>query len=48
MKQRQLVLFKVKEPYEVREEREIPKLLPGEALVKIQAVGLNPIDWKSA
>lgn len=27
-------------------ERPIPQLEPGELLVKVQAAGLNPVDWK--
>ncbi|KAF2792817.1 GroES-like protein [Melanomma pulvis-pyrius CBS 109.77] len=46
--QTQLLLHQAKQPYEIDNAREIPKILPGELLVQVQAVGLNPIDWKSA
>ncbi|KAF2112748.1 chaperonin 10-like protein [Lophiotrema nucula] len=46
--QAQLLLHQAKQPYRVEDEREIPQALPGELLVQVQAIGLNPIDWKSA
>ncbi|KAF2729211.1 GroES-like protein [Polyplosphaeria fusca] len=47
-KQRQLLLHEAKQPYQVESERDVPKARQGELLVKVLAVGLNPIDWKSA
>ncbi|KAH7115059.1 chaperonin 10-like protein [Dendryphion nanum] len=46
--QTQLLLHKAKQPYEIDNEREIPELRSGELLVRVEAIGLNPIDWKSA
>jgi NADPH:quinone reductase-like Zn-dependent oxidoreductase len=46
--QSQLLLHEAKTPYKVEDARSIPELLPGELLVQVQAIGLNPIDWKSA
>lgn len=47
-KQTQLLLHEAKQPYKIDNTRDIPKVLPGELLVQVQAIGLNPIDWKSA
>ena len=47
-KQRQLLLHEAKQPYEVESDRDVPEVSPGELLVRVQAIGLNPIDWKSA
>ncbi|KAF2020218.1 GroES-like protein [Aaosphaeria arxii CBS 175.79] len=43
-----LLLHAVRQPYEATSEYSIPKLEHDyELLVKVNAVGLNPIDWKS-
>ncbi|CAI6338044.1 unnamed protein product [Periconia digitata] len=43
-----LLLRAVKTPYEVTSDYEIPTIKHGhELLVKVTAVGLNPIDWKA-
>jgi hypothetical protein len=47
-KQTQLLLHAVKQPYEVTAARDVPELKAGELLVRVEAIGLNPIDWKSA
>jgi hypothetical protein len=47
-KQRQLLLHEPRKPYQVEQDRDIPQVFPGEVLVQVQAIGLNPIDWKSA
>jgi hypothetical protein len=47
-KQRQLLLHGARQPYEVEHNRDVPEVFPGELLVRVQAIGLNPIDWKSA
>lgn len=46
--QTQLLLHEAKTQYKVESARSIPELLPGEILVEVHAIGLNPIDWKSA
>ena len=46
--QRQLLLRQSRQPYELLSEGKLPRLAYGELLVEIHAIGLNPIDWKSA
>jgi len=46
--QSQLLLHQPKQPYQLARERDIPDLRFGELLVEVLAIGLNPIDWKSA
>jgi hypothetical protein len=46
--QTQLLLHKPHQPYELYHEASIPTLEFGELMVEILAIGLNPIDWKSA
>jgi NADPH:quinone reductase-like Zn-dependent oxidoreductase len=47
-KQTQLLLYQARQPYQIAKFREVPSILSGELLVHVLAVGLNPIDWKSA
>jgi hypothetical protein len=43
-----LLLHATKQPYSVKECYEIPALKnDSELLVSVEAVGLNPIDWKA-
>jgi hypothetical protein len=43
-----LLLHAIRQPYEVKEDYPTPMVLrDDELLVKITAVGLNPIDWKA-
>lgn len=43
-----LLLNKLREPYTLSEQHEVPELSnQNEVLIKIQAIGLNPIDWKA-
>jgi NADPH:quinone reductase-like Zn-dependent oxidoreductase len=43
-----LLLHTIRQPYEVKEDYPTPTVLrDDELLVKITAVGLNPIDWKA-
>jgi hypothetical protein len=46
-KQTQLLLHTAKQSYEATAARDIPELKAGELLVQVEAIGLNPIDWKS-
>jgi len=46
--QTQLLLYKPRHSYEIYHRGEVPTLSLGELLVEILAIGLNPIDWKSA
>jgi NADPH:quinone reductase-like Zn-dependent oxidoreductase len=47
--QAQLLLHGAHLPYEIHRCRQVPRLQhAGDLLIEIQAVGLNPIDWKSA
>lgn len=46
--QKQLLLHGKGQAYQVHTDGEIPRLAFGELLVEIHAIGLNPIDWKSA
>lgn len=43
-----LLLHGKGEQYKVHEDGELPELAFGDLLVEIHAIGLNPIDWKSA
>lgn len=43
-----LLLHEKGQPYQVHEGGELPELAFGDLLVEIHAIGLNPIDWKSA
>ncbi|KAJ5112551.1 Polyketide synthase enoylreductase [Penicillium argentinense] len=46
--QRVLLLKGVREQYTLVDDHAIPSILnPGEILVKVLAIGLNPIDWKA-
>jgi len=46
--QSQLLLHQPKQPYQLHRQRSIPLLRFGELLIEVLAIGLNPIDWKSA
>lgn len=46
--QQQLLLHGKGQRYQVHDGCEIPRLGHGDLLVEIYAIGLNPIDWKSA
>lgn len=46
--QTQLLLYQARQPYEIATSRNLPSISSGELLVQVLAVGLNPIDWKSA
>lgn len=47
--QSQLLLHAARQPYSVEHGSKIPELQNSdELLVEIHAIGLNPIDWKSA
>lgn len=46
--QTQLLLHQPRSPYETFSGGGVPELRPGELLVQVEAIGLNPIDWKSA
>jgi hypothetical protein len=46
--QTQLLLYQARQPYELAQSRNLPSISSGELLVQVLAVGLNPIDWKSA
>lgn len=46
--QTQLLLHQPRSPYETFSGAGVPSLNPGELLVQVEAIGLNPIDWKSA
>lgn len=46
--QTQLLLHQPRSPYQTFSEGGVPELRPGELLVQVEAIGLNPIDWKSA
>ena len=43
--QKVLYLTKKNGPFEVH-TADVPKAGPGQLLVKVEAVGLNPVDWK--
>lgn len=43
-----LLLHGKGQSYQVHEGGELPQLAFGDLLVEIHAIGLNPIDWKSA
>ncbi|KAJ5731940.1 Polyketide synthase enoylreductase [Penicillium malachiteum] len=46
-KQRVLLLKAAREQYTLVDDHHVPSILhPGEFLVKVLAIGLNPIDWK--
>ncbi|KAJ5671194.1 hypothetical protein N7507_000321 [Penicillium longicatenatum] len=46
-KQRVLLLRAAREQYTLVDNHHVPSILhPGEVLVKVLAIGLNPIDWK--
>lgn len=46
--QSKLVLNAVREPYNLSEKQDIPAIQgDSELLVKVEAIGLNPIDWKA-
>ncbi|KAF2667823.1 GroES-like protein [Microthyrium microscopicum] len=46
--QRVLLLHAMKEKYRLEEKYEMPKILhPEEIIVRTDAIGLNPIDWKA-
>ncbi|KAJ5569636.1 Polyketide synthase enoylreductase [Penicillium hispanicum] len=48
VKQSVLLLKGVREQYTLVDNHNIPSILhPGEILVKVLAIGLNPIDWKA-
>jgi hypothetical protein len=43
-----LILHGLRQPYRLTTVHQVPKVLaPNELVIRIQAVGLNPIDWKS-
>jgi hypothetical protein len=43
-----LLLHAIRQPYEVAVDRAVPEIQHDfELLVKVTAVGLNPIDWKA-
>ncbi|KAI4949278.1 hypothetical protein J4E91_005016 [Alternaria rosae] len=43
-----LKLHAIRQPYEVSDEHPLPSIQhDSELLVKVQAIGLNPIDWKA-
>jgi hypothetical protein len=43
-----LLLHAIRQPYSVTEGQEVPTLrTESELLVRVEAVGLNPIDWKA-
>lgn len=46
--QKHLLLHAKGQPYQVHEGGTVPKLAFGDLLVEVHAIGLNPIDWKSA
>jgi hypothetical protein len=46
--QTQLLLHEAGQPYKLSHWEKIPDFGPGELLVQVCAIGLNPIDWKSA
>ncbi|KAL5119969.1 hypothetical protein ACEQ8H_002067 [Pleosporales sp. CAS-2024a] len=46
--QTRLLLHKAGQPYQLSHREKIPDFGPGELLVQVGAIGLNPIDWKSA
>ncbi|KAH7305231.1 chaperonin 10-like protein [Stachybotrys elegans] len=46
--QKQLLLYGKGQPYKIQAGNPLPHLNPGELLVEIHSIGLNPIDWKSA
>jgi NADPH:quinone reductase-like Zn-dependent oxidoreductase len=46
--QTQLLLYQARHPYEIAKSRDLPAIKSGEVLVQVLAIGLNPIDWKSA
>lgn len=43
-----LLLHAIRQPYSVTDDHEVPLLRSeSELLIKVKAVGLNPIDWKA-
>jgi hypothetical protein len=46
--QAQLLLYQARQPYEIARSRDLPCITHGEVLVQVLAIGLNPVDWKSA
>lgn len=43
-----LLLHAIRQPYGVSTEHELPEVLhEHELLIKVNAAGLNPIDWKA-
>lgn len=47
--QKALLLREVRQPFALAEDHQVPEVLaPDEVIIRIQAIGLNPIDWKSA
>jgi hypothetical protein len=46
--QAQLLLYRARQPYEIARSRDLPGITRGEVLVQVLAIGLNPVDWKSA
>src|ERR1700732_1862360 len=46
--QRALILRCPKQPYELVDDWPLPQIeRPNEVLTRIEAIGLNPIDWKT-
>ncbi|KAJ6616472.1 chaperonin 10-like protein [Mycena sp. CBHHK59/15] len=45
MSQKAIIIPSVQAPFEIT-SRDIPSPSPGEVLVKVMSVGLNPINWK--
>lgn len=46
--QKALLLHKIREPFALTEGHHVPQTRhPHELIVRIQAIGLNPVDWKS-
>ena len=47
-KQNALLLHAIRQPYQSTTENPVPEIQHDwELLVKIEAIGLNPIDWKA-
>lgn len=46
--QQLLLLHGKGQPYQLHDNESLPELAFGDLLVEIHAIGLNPIDWKSA
>lgn len=46
--QRALLLHALREPFQLKEDYKVPEIASADDIVvKISAIGLNPIDWKS-